>query len=185
MFRDQASEPARVIVHHRNAGGDIIEELIRGCAAVEGGDILQDHQAAIERGGDGAELRLGDGREEETVREAEFGGAGRKAFLLLAVADEGELHAGVATTLELYGDVQQCVESVGDAMGASEAGDKVIGPDAGQGQARALGRIEDLEVAAVRNHGDRLTFVGPRTDAFDDPRRKADAGVGRTVTEEL
>ncbi len=45
--------------------------------------------------------------------------------------------------------------------------------------------MEDLEVAAVRNHRDRQTLVGARTDAFDDAGRKADAGVGGTVTEEF
>ena len=185
VFADEVGEPAGVVVHHGDAGGEIVEELVRRRAPIERRDVLQHHQPAIERGGDRPELGLGHRREEEAVGQAELGGASREALLLLAVADEHELHAGVPATLELHGDVEQGVESVGGAMSSGETGDEVVRPDPGQGQAGALGRMEELEVGAVGNHRDRQTLVGAGPDALDDAGRKPDAGVGRTVAEEF
>ena len=45
--------------------------------------------------------------------------------------------------------------------------------------------MKDLEIAAVGNHRDRQAFIGPGTDAFNDTGRKANAHVGRAVTEKL
>ena len=182
---DQAGQPARVVVDDGDPGGEVVEELIRRSAPIKRGDVTQDHQSAIERSGDGPEIGFRDRREEEAVREAEFRRAGREAFLLFAIADEGELHTTVAATLELLGDGEERIEAVGDAMGAGEAGDEIIRADTRERELGALGRMEDLEVGAVGDHRDGQTLVSAGTDAFDDARGKSDAGVGGTVTEEL
>ena len=130
IFRNEASEPAWVIIYHGDSGGDVIKELVGRSTAVESRDIAEDHQTAIERGGDGSELGLRDGRIKEAVRKAKLGRMSREAFLLLAVPDEDNFYAGIATTLEFMRDIKKRIETVGHAMGAGEAGDKVIRADA-------------------------------------------------------
>ena len=78
-------------------------------------------------------------------------------LLLLAVADEDELHATIAAAAQLAGDVQQGVEPVGRTVGAGEAGEKIIRSESRQGAGAAEAGVEDLEVAAVRDHDHALT----------------------------